>query len=57
MRENQDRSRPRAAGGPIRLGELSWAFMLRGVLAAVLGLCALIWPRPQVSDSRQARSR
>ena len=31
-----------AVGG--RLGDLWWAFMLRGVLAAALGLWALIWP-------------
>ena len=43
---NEDRGgRPPAAlavGG--RLGGLWQAFMLRGVLAAALGLCALIWP-------------
>jgi uncharacterized membrane protein HdeD (DUF308 family) len=27
-----------------RLGDVWWAFMVRGVLAAALGLCALIWP-------------
>lgn len=27
-----------------RLGELWQAFMLRGALAAILGLCALFWP-------------
>lgn len=27
-----------------RLGDLWWAFMARAVLAAALGLCALIWP-------------
>ena len=37
--------RPRlAAGVSAKLGDVWWAFMLRGVLAAVLGLCALIWP-------------
>ncbi len=44
MREDQDRRRPLAAGMTARLGELWWTFMLRGVLAAVLGLGALIWP-------------
>jgi uncharacterized membrane protein HdeD (DUF308 family) len=27
-----------------KLGDVWWAFMLRGVFAAVLGICALIWP-------------
>jgi uncharacterized membrane protein HdeD (DUF308 family) len=27
-----------------KLGDMWWAFMVRGVLAALLGLCALIWP-------------
>jgi uncharacterized membrane protein HdeD (DUF308 family) len=27
-----------------RLGDIWWAFMLRGVFAGVLGICALIWP-------------
>lgn len=27
-----------------RLGDVWWTFMLRGLLAAALGLCALIWP-------------
>jgi uncharacterized membrane protein HdeD (DUF308 family) len=27
-----------------KLGDMWWAFMVRGVLAAALGLCALIWP-------------
>jgi uncharacterized membrane protein HdeD (DUF308 family) len=26
------------------LGDMWWAFMVRGVLAAALGLCALVWP-------------
>ena len=43
---NQDPSgRPRlAAAVDGRVAGLWQAFMLRGVLAAVLGLCALIWP-------------
>ncbi len=27
-----------------RLGDIWWAFMLRGAFAAVLGICAIIWP-------------
>jgi uncharacterized membrane protein HdeD (DUF308 family) len=27
-----------------KLGDIWWAFMLRGVFAGVLGICALIWP-------------
>lgn len=27
-----------------RLGDVWWTFMLRGLLAGALGLCALIWP-------------
>jgi uncharacterized membrane protein HdeD (DUF308 family) len=44
MNENRDRRQPLAAGLSGRLGDMWWAFMLRGVFAAVLGLCALIWP-------------
>jgi uncharacterized membrane protein HdeD (DUF308 family) len=29
-----------------KLGDIWWAFMLRGVFAAVLGIFALIWPTP-----------
>jgi uncharacterized membrane protein HdeD (DUF308 family) len=29
-----------------KLGDIWWAFMLRGMFAAVLGMCALIWPTP-----------
>ena len=29
-----------------KLGDIWWAFMLRGVFAGVLGICALIWPTP-----------
>lgn len=46
--EIQDRLRSRTAGvqGRIsgKLGDLWWAFMLRGVFAGVLGICALVWP-------------
>src|SRR5216684_2040547 len=39
-----------AAGMPSRvsakLDDIWWAFMLRGVLAGVLGIFALIWPTP-----------
>jgi uncharacterized membrane protein HdeD (DUF308 family) len=48
MNQDQNPGRELAAGVQSRLsgklGDLWWAFMLRGVLAAVLGLCALIWP-------------
>jgi uncharacterized membrane protein HdeD (DUF308 family) len=48
MNQDQNPGRELAAGVQGRLsgklGDLWWAFMLRGVLAAVLGLCALIWP-------------
>ncbi len=48
MKQDQDRGHALAAGVQSRLsgklGDLWWAFMLRGVLAAALGLCALIWP-------------
>jgi len=27
-----------------KLGDIWWAFMLRGVFAGLLGICALIWP-------------
>jgi uncharacterized membrane protein HdeD (DUF308 family) len=27
-----------------RLGHVWWSFMLRGLIAGVLGLCVLIWP-------------
>lgn len=44
----EDRRRQAAAAvrGRVsaRLGDLWWWFMVRGALAAVLGLCALIWP-------------
>jgi len=44
----QDRVQSLAAGLLSRvsgkLGDIWWAFMLRGVLAGVLGICMLIWP-------------
>jgi uncharacterized membrane protein HdeD (DUF308 family) len=46
--EVQDRLRSRAAGVQSRisnkLGDVWWAFMVRGVVAGVLGICALVWP-------------
>ena len=46
--EIQDSLRSFAAGLQSRasgkLGDIWWAFMLRGVLAGVLGICALVWP-------------
>ena len=27
-----------------KLGDMWWAFMLRGVFAGMLGICALVWP-------------
>ena len=47
MNEQQDRRRPLAnARSRIgdKLGDIWWAFMVRGVLAVALGLAALIWP-------------
>ena len=32
-----------------KLGDIWWAFMLRGVFAAVLGTFALIWPTPTLT--------
>lgn len=32
-----------------RLGDLWWAFMLRGLLAAALGVCAFIWPSASIT--------
>lgn len=53
MKQDQDRGHALAAGVQSRLsgklGDLWWAFMLRGVLAAALGLCALIWPSVSVA--------
>lgn len=46
MSERQDGERLRAAAmrARERLGNMWWSFMIRGVLAAILGLCALFWP-------------
>jgi hypothetical protein len=30
-----------------KLGDIWWAFLLRGVFAEVLGICALIWANSQ----------
>jgi uncharacterized membrane protein HdeD (DUF308 family) len=47
MSEQRDPGR-RLAGARDRvsdkLGDMWWAFMVRGALAAALGVCALIWP-------------
>ena len=46
--QGEERFRLLAAGAQNRvsskLGDIWWAFMLRGVFAGVLGVCALIWP-------------
>src|ERR1700687_5803248 len=48
MNERNEPLGPLAAGIQSRvsgkLGDIWWAFMLRGVFAGVLGICALIWP-------------
>ena len=48
MNERKEPLRSLAAGVQSRvsgkLGDIWWAFMLRGVFAGVLGICALIWP-------------
>jgi uncharacterized membrane protein HdeD (DUF308 family) len=36
-------------GASERLGDLWRAFLLRGVLAAMLGICALIWPTTSIA--------
>src|SRR5260370_41216165 len=47
---NEREERVRAAAAQVRsavsgkLGDVWWAFMLRGVLAAMLGIFALFWP-------------
>jgi uncharacterized membrane protein HdeD (DUF308 family) len=50
MNERNEPLRSLAAGMQSRvsgkLGDIWWAFLLRGVFAAVLGICALIWPTP-----------
>ena len=47
MSEQRDPGRPLAgvrSRVSDKLGNIWWAFMTRGVLAAALGLCALFWP-------------
>lgn len=47
MSEQRDPGRPLAGArdrASEKLGDMWWAFMVRGVLAGVLGLAALIWP-------------
>jgi len=47
MSEQGDPGRPLAhlrSGVSDKLGDLWWAFMVRGVLAALLGVVALLWP-------------
>jgi hypothetical protein len=48
MNKREERLRRLAEGAQNRvssqLGDIWWAFMLRGVFAGVLGICALIWP-------------
>lgn len=50
MDERQDGERLRAGamGARERLGGTWWSFMIRGILAGVLGLCALFWPNTTV---------
>ena len=45
-RREQLRSITQGAAATVnnKLGDLWWFFMLRGVLAAILGICALFWP-------------
>jgi uncharacterized membrane protein HdeD (DUF308 family) len=42
--EIQDSLRSFAGRVSAKLGDVWWAFMVRGVLAGVLGICALVWP-------------
>ena len=48
MNKREERLRLLAAGAQnrmsSRLGDIWWAFMLRGMFAGVLGVCAFIWP-------------
>ena len=50
MNEPREPLRPLAAELQSRLsgklGDIWWAFMLRGVFAGLLGICALFWPTP-----------
>ncbi len=45
-RREQLRSIAQGAAATVnkKLGDLWWFFMVRGVLAAILGICALLWP-------------
>ncbi len=45
-RREQLRSIAQGAAAKVnkKLGDVWWFFMLRGVLAAILGICALFWP-------------
>ena len=48
MDEREERLRSLAAGvqGRVsaKVGDIWWAFMLRGVFAGLLGICTLVWP-------------
>jgi uncharacterized membrane protein HdeD (DUF308 family) len=48
MDEREERLRSLMAAGvhgvSAKVGNIWWWFMLRGVLAALLGICALVWP-------------
>ena len=46
-RRAQMAARARDAAGE-KLGQIWWAFMVRGILAAVLGLVALFWPTASI---------
>ena len=50
MNEQKEQLRSIAAGVQSRvsgkLGDIWWAFMLRGVFAGLVGICALFWPTP-----------
>lgn len=50
MNERQEGERLRAAamGARERSGGMWWTFMIRSILALVLGLCALFWPSTTV---------
>ena len=44
MGDRHERIEVIAAGAQGKVHDVWWSFMLRGVLAGVLGLCALFWP-------------
>jgi uncharacterized membrane protein HdeD (DUF308 family) len=50
MNKREERFRPLAAEVrnrvSVKLGDIWWAFMLRGAFAGILGICVLIWPTP-----------